>query len=800
MLKHYLKIAVRHLRQQKVITGINIAGLSIGMTCCILIMLFVKNEKSYDNFHVNGKNIYRLNSELGQNGSTDYINNTQFAAAPAMKAEFKDVKSTVRIEDDGSTLFTYKDKQITNAFVFADADYFKMFSFPLLTGDPERVLKAPYTMVITESVAKRYFGKEDPIGKVMKVGDEYDCQITGVAKDMPQNSDIRHEILISFETLKQTAKKQGNNIEDSWFYFTGNSTYVQLNEHADINNVNKELTRFTDRHVTSVAKSLGMNFAYSLQPLSHIHLNPSGDKDTGSGGAKLIYFYVIIAAFILLIACFNFMNLVTARANERALEVGLRKVMGGERKGLIAQFLAESVLLSMLSFVISILLTLLLLPSFNAFTGKVLSLFGWHEIPMIGILFLVALMVGLLAGSYPAFYLSSFLPISVLKGGFKSSGSRVWMRKGLVIIQFFVTVVLIIATIVTATQIRYWQHKDLGFNKEHLLNIYLKYEDSRKVATVLKQELARSPYVQSAAVSNVALAINNSVNPVVKAGDTNDKSVTSSIIKGDFNLLKTLDIKLTKGRYFSPEFATDSTNTFIVNEAMVRAMGLKDPIGTVIEWRPGNIVRKGEIVGVVKDFNYMSLFVTVAPAICFVSAGQESVINVRLYPGDVTKQMAALEKIWKGVVPAYPFETSFVADDLANQYVEAGRVANLFGIFSLLSIFIACLGLFGLSILISRQRMKEIGIRKVLGASTLGITTLLSRDFLKLIVIAIILATPLAWYAMNKWLENFAYRITIEWWMLVLAGVVSVFIALLTISFQSVKAALMNPVRSLKTE
>ena len=564
MLKHYLKIALRHLRQQKVITAINIAGLSIGMTCCILIMLFVKNERSFDNFHVNGANIYVLNSELGRNGTTDYIPTSQDAAAPALKAEFKDVERVVRIRDDGSTLFTYKDKQISDGYVYADVDYFKMFSFPLKAGDPANVLKAPYTMVITEKAAKRYFGTEDPVGKVIKVGDEFDCQVTGVARDMPANSDVKRDIIISYETLKQIAKKQGNNIEDSWFYFAGTRTYVQLSKHANIDHVNRELPKFTDRHITKIAKSLGMTFGYELQPLSHSHLRPTGDKDTSNGGSKLIYFYIIIAAFILLIACFNFMNLVTARANERALEVGLRKVMGGERKGLIAQFLSESVLLSMVSFIIAVLLTLLLLPAFNAFTDKSLSLFAIGELPMIGIFFLVALLVGLLAGSYPAFYLSAFLPISVLKGNFKSSGSRVWMRKGMVIVQFFVTVILIIATIVTESQIRYWQHKDLGFNKEHLLNIYLKYDESRKVAAVLKQELSRSPYVQSATISNVAIGINNSMNPVVKSGDTDDKSVTASIIRGDFDLLKTLDIKLTKGRDFSPSLATDSTNTFIV--------------------------------------------------------------------------------------------------------------------------------------------------------------------------------------------------------------------------------------------
>jgi putative ABC transport system permease protein len=799
MLKHYLKIAVRHLRQQKVITAINIGGLSIGMACCILIILFVKNELSYDRFHKNIDNIYVLNAALGQNGEIDWMRSTQFPVGPAMKAEMKDVVRYVRILTDESALFSYQDKQMTEDYIYADADYFKLFSFPLVAGNPATVLTDPYAMVVTESIAKKYFGTTDAIGKTIRVGNRYNCHITGVAKDMPVNSDVKSNIIVSFATYYQLVKDNGGNLDNAWFYFTGTATYVQLSDHANFASVKQDLKKFQDRHISKIAKDHGMAFDFNLQPLSNMHLHYGGDENPRDNASRLIFFYTIIAAFILLIACFNFMNLVTARANERALEVGLRKVMGSERRGLIAQFLAESVLLSMMAFVISILLTLLVLPMFNAFSGKDLSLFTLQQLPLIGVLFLVALFVGLLAGSYPAFYLSAFLPISVLKGNFRSSGSRVWIRKGLVVAQFFITVVLIIATIVTESQIRYWHNKDLGFDKEHLLNVYLKYDESRNLQRVIKQEMLNSPHVVSATVSYQALGINLSSNPVLKTGETDDKSITSAIIRGDFDLVKTLNLKVIKGRNFSSQFATDSTSNFIINETMVKRMGLKDPIGTVIEWHPGGTVRKGAIVGVVKDFNYLSLSTPVGPAICFVTPN-ESVINIRLKPGNVSKQMADLESTWKKLVPGFPFETSFVSDDLAKQYVDTGRVARLFGIFSLLSIFIACMGLFGLSILISRQRMKEIGIRKVLGASIMGITTLLSKDFLKLVTIAIILATPVAWYMMNKWLENFAYRITIEWWMLAVAAITSIFIALLTVSFQSVKAALMNPVRSLKTE
>ncbi|WP_343669425.1 ABC transporter permease [Chitinophaga sp.] len=800
MLKHYFRVALRHLRRQQIITVINILGLAIGMACCMLIVLFVRNEYGFDNFHPNGKNIYRVTNSFTKAGETNYGSNTQWPVGPYLKNEVSDIKESVRIMNVGTALYTYQDKQFVDPISYADAGYFTLFNFPLVKGNAQTALKEPYTMVITEKVAKKYFGNDDPLGKILKVENRFDCRITGVVKDLPLNTDVGKEVLLSYSTFEQLVKQDGGSMEQ-WYNFNDNTTFVLLPEGVSLNKMKSQLQGFTDRHVKAIASSLGEVFGLQLQPLANVHLHPQGDKHK-QDNTHLLYIYIAIAIFIILIACFNFMNLITARANERAIEVGVRKVMGSERRQLVIQFMSEAVLLTTISFVLAIFLALLFMPWFDRITGKEFQLFTWSNLPFLGYLFAMSVGVGLLSGSYPALYLSGFLPVAVLKGGFKTSGSRVWIRKALVIAQFSIAIILIVATIVVYSQLRYWQNKYLGFDKERLVNVNISSESARKNIKVIKEDLLRQPGVQNVTVSNTAMGrYVGSVNPVVKEGDSEDKSIVTSVIMGDFDLLKTLDIKLTKGRDFSPGFATDSNNTFIVNEAMVKAMNLHDPIGQRIKWIPGFTERKGEIIGVARDFNYSTLTIPVSPAIYIVRNDGFSVMSIRLAKeGDLTKQVAAIENVWKKYVADYPFAYSFVADDLAQQYVSEDRLASLFGTFSLLAVVIACMGLFGLSILVARQRTKEIGIRKVLGASTANITRLLSQDFMQLVLVSLLIAVPISWFLMNKWLQDFAYRINVEWWMFVFAGVTAMIIALFTISFQSVKAALTNPVKSLRTE
>jgi putative ABC transport system permease protein len=796
MVRSYLKIAFRHLLQHKTITLINIGGLAIGMACCMLIVLFVQDERSFNNFHANGENIYRLNCLSGQKGEIDHMSITQFPAGPALKAELSDVKMAVRVTEQGSPLFAYNGKKfIEKQVAYVDPDFFRMFSFPLVAGNTATALKEPNTVVISESIARKYFGNQDAVGKVLRMENKTDCRVTAVMKDMPLNSDMQYDMLLSYSTFEK-----GQDLSGEWFNFSSNYTYLLLHDQANMAKVNRELQLFTDRHVKDIATKLGFTFSYQLQPLANIHLHPRGDGGDDNR-LKLIYVYVAIAIFIILIACINFMNLATARAGERSMEVGLRKVMGAPRKALVIQFLMEAVLLSLMAFVIALLIARLLLPAFNDITDKSLHLFGGEQVPLLGLLLLVAVFTGLLAGSYPALFLSGFVPIAILKGTFQSLRNKTFLRKVLVVSQFVIAIVLIVSTIVVYRQLRYWQQQNLGLNKEYLLNVYLYGVGDMHKKQLMKEEMLRYPAVKEASLSNMALGrfITN-FNPVINEGESVDKSITAGIIKSDFNLIQTLGMKLVKGRAFSEKMGMDSTSSFIVNEAAAKALGLKDPVGRRIEWLPGYTDRKGPIVGVVKDFNYQTLRLPVRPVIYIVDPGEAALLTLRLQPGAVDEQLARLNSIWDKLVPDYPFQYSFVGDDLAKQYLNEQRLGTLFGAFAVLSVFIACMGLFGLSILISRQRTKEIGIRKILGASVGNITALLSKDFLRLVFVALLIATPVAWYLMSQWLQNFAYRINVEWWMFVAAGLCAVVIALFTISFQSVKAALMNPVKSLRTE
>lgn len=802
MIRNYIKVAMRHLLRNKGITVINVAGLAIGMACCILIVLFIKEELSYNNFHANASNIYRLTSvSQHKDGPVDHFPVTQFGAAPALKEESSRITDAVRFFEIWQVIISNgADKFKQDRVAYADANFFRMFSFPMTAGNPATALKEPYTAVLTETTAKKYFGQENPVGKIIRVQDDFDCLVTGVVKDVPSNSDIKFELLLSFETWRQNVIKGGRNPEGSWYGFNSNYTYVSMTPGVTPAMMQGELKTFVDKHIGEIAKRLGEKFHYELQPLTNIHMKPEGENGAAVRMPKL-YLYGAIGLFIILIACINFMNLVTARAHERGMEVGLRKVMGAERKALVLQFLVESILVCLLSFLFAILLAQIMLPGFNYVTDKTLSLFSPQNISLFGILLLLSVVVGLLAGSYPALYLSGFLPVLILKGGIKAAGTKSLFRKGLVVSQFTIAIVLIIATVVIYTQLRYLQQKDLGYDKRGLVNFYLDNKKQTNVREVFKAEMSKFPFVKNAAYTNSALGDGSAnVNPVGREGTPEDDSQLANIVNADFSYFTNLGVKMAAGRDFDARFPSDSIDAFVINKTAAKKLGLDKPVGSRIEWRGGSVPRKGTVIGVVEDFNFASLRLPVEAMVAMIRPGGASVLTVRMEPGNRQAQLAKVEALWNKMMPAFPFNYSFVETSLADEYAQEQRDGSLFGAYASLAIIIACMGLFGLAMLVARQRTKEIGIRKVLGASVASITTLLSKDFIILVFIAIFIASPIAWYGMDKWLQEFAYRTPMPWWAFVAAGAGALIIALSTISFQAVKAALLNPVRSLRSE
>lgn len=797
MFRNYYRIAIRHLQRHKFLTAINVFGLAVGMACCILIVLYVRDELSFDRFHHKADRIYRLTKAESNsgNGSMDHGANTQIAVGPALKKEISGIKDVVRIFTPGTTLYTYGDKKILEARTgYADASFFRMFDFPLLEGDPATALRAPYTVVLTASAAKRYFGQESPLGKLLKVGNKYNCTVTGVAADMPANTDLRMDVIQSFATLTSENRRW----EDMWFMFTNNVTYVELAEGVTPAQLTPLLKNFVELHIGETIRKYGIEFFLELQPLKHIHLHPDSDSG-GPDNTPMIWLYAAIAAFIVVIACINFMNLTTARANERAKEVGLRKVLGAERKSLVLQFLTESLVISLLSLTGALLLVLLFMPVFNNITGKELALFASADMSVYGGLLLLVTVVGLLAGSYPALYLSGLIPVKVLKGSFITPGAKIFVRRCLVISQFAIAVVLIVASVVVYTQLRFWQQKNLGFDKDRLVNVYLDGIDSK--AKLLCTAVKELPEVQQASLSNflIGVGIMNGT-AIAREGVDSKESFVANVISGDDALLKTTGIKLIAGRDFDPTMATDSTAAFIVNRAAAKRLGFTDPLGKRIEWRPGNLTKHGTIIGMVEDFNFRSLHYQIDPVVYQIRPEDAEVLTVRLAPGDSQKQLASIERVWNRLAPDSPFNFSFTDQALQQQYTGERTMGRIFGIFASLAVFIACMGLLGLSMLIARQRTKEIGIRKVLGASVAHVSALLSRDFLKQVLAGIAIGLPIAWYSMERWLSSFAFRIHLYWWLFVLTAFVVILIALFTVGIQSVKAALMNPVKSLRTE
>lgn len=793
MLKNYFKIAFRNLWRHRVFSFINIMGLTVGMTAFFLIFCYVKFELSYDSFHSKADRIYRVVADLKTPTETLNTSGPAWAVAPNIKNEFPEVEAAVRVSNDNMLVRKGDVKFEEDKMAWADEDFFKMFDFPLIKGDPATALKDQFDVVLSETAAKKYFGKENPVGQTLLLtGDGYNSKVTGVMKDMPENSQIKADMLVSMNTL---TKKFNPGLDSQWANY-GNQTFLLLKPGTNAAAFQAKIPGFLERRNGSEMKEIQMYPTLFLERLRDVYLytTRNGSK---AGNISNVYIFSIIALFILIIACINFVNLTTARSAERAKEVGIRKVVGAGKQQLARQFVGESILLCMIAFILAIGLSALLLSLFNQLSGKIILDGIFSQPQYIGILFLTALCIGLLAGLYPALVLSSFQPIVVLKGRFATGAKGSLLRKGLVVAQFTISIALIIGTIIVYGQMKFMRTRDLGFNKEQEMIIDLHGDPAKNS---FKQTISSLPNVLSTALSG---SVPGGGNPGAYSKIENIKGdlqiANLDLYYIDYDYIPQYKMKMLAGRAFSKEFGTDSTQSMIVNEAAMKLFGYNSP-QQIIGKRFDQWGRKGTVIGVVQDFHFRSLQEVIKPLSMRIEPDGSNLLSIKLASANVPATIAAIESKWKTFMPKWPFSYFFLDESFDKQYRSEERFGKLFFNFSILAIFISCLGLLGLASYSTMQRTKEIGIRKVMGASVQGIIGLLSKDFLKLVVLSFVIAAPVAWYFMHGWLKDFAYRITISWWVFILAGVLALVIALVTISFQAVKAAIANPVKSLRTE
>jgi putative ABC transport system permease protein len=813
MLLTYLKIAWRNLGKNRVNTAINIVGLAIGMASCLLIALFVADELSFDRHWLNGERVYRMALERRYPDRVSKYAMIPQSYAEAVRREIPGVQEAVRVFNfnggNATTLLKIgSEVHEEQAFLAVDSTFFRVFQTALLRGTPDAVLSRPNTLVLTESTAKRLFGTQNPLGKTIELVQGPKLEVTGVCADFPRNTHFSADFLAStkgFPFADQT----------NFINFSAH-TYLLLRPGVSPETVQAKLPALVEKYAAGpVQRNFGVTYReylkagngyfYFLQPLLGIHLDSNLEAELRPNGNRtLVYVFSVIAAFILLIACINFMNLATARSGERAREVGIRKTLGSTRGQLAAQFLTESVIQTLAGFALAMGLVTALLPAFNSVSGKELSATFFLNAAVFPLLLGLALMVGLLAGAYPAGVLARFEPIRVLRGRFASTRQGQLLRNGLVVFQFTVSILLIISTMVVLRQLSFIQSKELGFTKEHVLTLQgVGFLGPKTEA--FKREVERMAGVVSVGSTSATPGTPNFFGMTIRKPGQNETLTGRGVVVDD-RFLQTLGVTMAQGRAFSREF-NDSLSV-ILNEEAVQRLGLIDPIGkTVLSpdrfGRPGTDEVNYTVVGVVKNFHFTSLHDRIAPLFVINDRWFNRLNNqmvVRIQAENPAAILAQTERLWKSYLPDQPFRYSFLDEDWTALYRTEQVSQQIFGVFALLAIFIACMGLLGLAMYVIQQRTKEIGIRKVLGASVPGLVALLSKDFLKLVVLAILLASPLAWWAMDHWLQDFAYRIAMPWWAFGLAGIMAVLIALLTVSFQSVKAALMDPVKSLRSE
>ncbi len=817
MLKNYFKIAWRNLMKSKLFSFINIIGLSVGLTCCMLITLYIINETSYDAYQKNANNIYQLGTEFVGLGNFKKMPNTPAGMGETMKNVFPEIVQTARLAalfGEDKTLLQYNEKSgasksfyETKGFL-ADSTFFRMFTYNFIEGNAITALNNPNTVVLSDEIAKKIFGNQPALNKVLHISSstngDHDFLVTGVFKPInkPSHIDARFFMSMMGGNIADFIKRQTGDLATNNLYYT----YLQLKPGSDAKKLEAKFPAFIQQYAGKKLQAVGFNKRQFLVPLKKIHLDEDVKNNITAGGST-IYLYILasIALFTLLIACINFMNLATAQSAKRSSEVGIRKVLGAEKKLLIIQFLGEAVLMSLLAFILALAFTELLLPAFNSVSGKTLSLSFSNNVIFILSFIIVSIVTGLIAGSYPAFYLSSFNPAKVLKGKFSNSLSAIALRKGLVIFQFIISIVLIIASVVIANQMKYLRSADLGFAKDQQVIIPLRSNNAKNMYASFRNELLKHSDVTNVGASLYYPGISNfSDNIFFKDGESMQQGKDVKMNYIDTRFLQTLNIKPVAGRLYSDDYyAEDTTGTIVLNETAAKLFGFANAaqaINQKLHFTFNNSTYNFNIIGVVKDFHYEDLHLPIGPYGFQLNTQQYNYMIAHVKPGNITASLTSIQNVWHNLNSSEPFDYSFLDKDFQKNYDAENKLAAIVGDFTIIAILISCLGLFGLATFSAEQRIKEIGVRKVLGASVTSIVALLSKDFLKLVAIAVLIASPIAWLTMNKWLQSFAYRTNISWTVFLITTLAAMLIALLTISFQAIRAAISNPVKSLRTE
>lgn len=793
MFKNYLKIAFRSLRKSKGTSLINILGLSIGMACCIIIFLFVQNEMRYDRFHSKSDNIFRvltIDEALGV--SSNLVGITLPALGDAMETNFPEVKSRVRMMPQGRQLINYQEQGFyTEHFAYAEPSLFDVFDFKLIDGDTESALTQPNTVIFTESMAKKTFGAENPIGKRIDIGNQAGIEVVGIMADVPDNSHLNFDVVVSMQQADTTS---------GFAQFLRSWQSISMVTYVELNNPSNEVNVEAKMEELIRANNVGDNFKVTLQPLADVHLQSSGilfeNYNLNKTDINYVYTLAAVGLFIMLIASFNFMNLSTARSANRAQEVGVRKVFGAIRGQLINQFMVESIVLCFLSFVISIGFVTLVSPLINLPIDANLAVFFLSNPTWVLGSLAFVLVLGLFSGSYPALLLSGFDPISILRGSFKTSSSGVILRKSLVIFQFTISISMIIGTAIVYDQLQHQRNIDKGFDPEQIVTLNVGHPSLQQSLPVLMNKLEQNPDVIKTARTNGMPGRTFGRNGVRPEGVPAEDTWIISVFSFDDEFMELMGMEVVDGRGYDREMQTDQQQAILINEAMVQELAWEDPVGRTLTFGQ----QERTVIGVVKDFHFANMRHKIEPLAMFFNPTNGGNLAIKFDAKDVSNTMAFIQNAWDEVFPNSPLEYRFFDEEFGQQYASDERFGTLVFSFTWLAIFIACLGLFGLSAFTAEQKTKEIGVRKVLGASIAGIVLLLSKQFSQLIGIAVLLAIPLAYYLMSTWLGDFEYRVEINWLWFLVSAVAAIFIALLTVTFQSVKAATANPSQSLRCQ